>query len=183
MVFKDKLNEIFGIGAPTVVMPQEKPRDVIELTPIEDFRNNVRARLNGIKSNAIMGVVNGGQPSQDNQAPECCDGVISEGDEKIPLTAVKGSVLQLGPQKLSELIAKLSTDKTEVDKQTGVATSKFEKFVDGLKQEAIVVLMSNKENPTTPSPSTPEATPEVGATPKAPITPEEKASQSIVTDL
>ena len=50
MPFKDKLNEIFGIGAPTVAIPQEKPRDVIELTTIDDFRNNIRAKLNGILS-------------------------------------------------------------------------------------------------------------------------------------
>ena len=185
MVFKDKLNEIFGIGAPTIVMPQEKPRDVIELTPIEDFRNNVRAKLNGIKSNAVMGIVSGSQPSIDTQSPECCDGIISEGDEKISLTNVKNMVLQLGPQKISELVAKLSTDKTEVDKGSGEAKSKFEIFVDGLNQKAIGVVLGKDANSSTPStPTTPGApAPIEGATPEAPKTPEEKAAKSIVTDL
>ena len=44
-LLKDKLNEIFGLGAPTVAIPQEEPKDVIELTPIEDFRNNIKAQL------------------------------------------------------------------------------------------------------------------------------------------
>jgi hypothetical protein len=67
----------------------------------------------------------------------------------------------MGPKKVSEAIAKLSVDKTEVDKDTGVATSAFDKFVDGLKQEAIESIMG------TPPSTTSTDAPTAGATPEA----------------
>ena len=190
MVFKDKLNEIFGIGAPTVTVPQEEPRDVIELTPIEDFRKNIKARLNGIKDGAIMGVVTNAPPMADVppqepiQAPCSCGngGVLVERENEIGLDTLKGSVKKLGPKGISEIIAKLSPEKTEVDKQTGIATSQFDKFVDGLKQEACEALLGSESTPTSaPTPDTAEASGEEA--PGVPKSPEQKLPDLVKTSL
>jgi hypothetical protein len=193
MSFKEKLNEIFGIGEqPTVVIPPEKPRDVIELTPLDDFRNNVRAKLNGIKNDAVQGVVNGNPisqqtdpslthiPSSENQ----CNGIIVERENDIDLDTLKGSIRNLGPQKVSEIIAKLSTDKKEVDAATGMATSEFDNFVDGLKQEAIEVILGSQAPQS--QPSTPEQTPSAtsdSTSKDVPKTPEQKLPDLVTSKL
>lgn len=182
MVFKDKLNEIFGLGAPTVVVPQEeKPRDVIELTTIDDFRNNIRQKLNGIKSDAIMGVVSSTPISAPAPTPidqPCGDGVLVERENEIKLDTLKGSVKKMGPQKVSEVIAKLSVDQNEVDAKTGVATSEFDKFISGLKQEAIEILLGAESG--TPTAETP---PVEGATSEEPKAPAEKLPDLVQTKL
>lgn len=174
MQFKDKLNEIFGMGAPTVQIQQQEPKDVIELTPIEDFRQNVRAKLNGIKDNAVMGVVNNAPcESQPIATPE----VIVERDNEIGLDTLKGSIKKMGPQKVAEIIGKLSIEKKEVDKATGIATSEFDKFVDGLKQEAAEALLGSTATPT----ATPDASGDT-TTPTSP-TSEPKEPQQKLDDL
>ena len=193
MVFKDKLNEIFGMGAPTIAIPQEQPKDVIELTPIEDFRNNIKARLNGIKDGAVMGVVTNA-PMADVPPQASCDcgssscgscgngGVLVERENEIGLDTLKGSVSKLGPKGVSEIIAKLSAEKNEVDKQTGIATSQFDKFVAGLKQEACEALLGSESTPTSaPTPDAGEASGD--GTPEAPKSPEQKLPDLVKTSL
>lgn len=189
MIFKDKLNEIFGMGAPTVAIPQEQPKDVIELTPIEDFRNNVRARLNGIKNGAVMGVVTNApqtsiQPQETIQSSCSCgdSGVLVERENEIGLDTLKGSVKKLGPKGVSEIIAKLSAEKNEVDRKTGIATSQFDKFVSGLKQEACEALLGSESTPI--SEPTPDAgAPGVDETPGVPKSPEQKLPDLVKTSL
>jgi len=188
MVFKDKLNEIFGMGAPTVAIPQEQPKDVIELTPIEDFRNNIKARLNGIKDGAVMGVVtNAPMADVPSQAPCDCGssgngGVLVERENEIGLDTLKGSVSKLGPKGVSEIIAKLSAEKNEVDKQTGIATSQFDKFVAGLKQEACEVLLGSTSTPTS-APTLNAGEPSGEETPGVPKSPEQKLPDLVKTSL
>lgn len=188
MAFKDKLNEIFGIGAATVAVPQEKPRDVIELTPIDQFRNNVRAKLDNIKSNALMAPgADAGQPiaPQAPSAPSCGDQptMMTERDKEIGLDVLKGSIIKMGPQKVGEVIGKLSAEKKEVDKATGIATSEFDKFVGGLKQEAAEAILGSQATPS----ATPSATPEAGAAPgvpgEGPKEPQEKLADLVQTKL
>ena len=190
-LFKDKLNEIFGVGGPIETPPEQAP--VVELSPIEDFRNNIRARLNGIKDKAVCG----GPSAQElacgpatiapiGQPPLQSDGMLVERDNEIGLETLKGSIRKMGPQKVSEIIAKLSAEKSEVDKATGVATSEFDKFIDGLKQEAAEALLGSEATPSTPD-ATPEGgAPAPGATPaagEAPKTPEQKLPDLVQTKL
>lgn len=183
MSFKDKLNEIFNLGAPTVVVAdQDKPRDVIELTPIEDFRNNIRQKLNGIKSDAVMGVVTNAPSCGASEVPTDPN-VLVERENEIGLDTLKGSIIKMGPQKVSEVVAKMSVEKKEVDKKTGIATSEFEKFVGGLKQEAAEALLGAEATPAAaPEAAAPEgATPEAGK--EAPKTPEQKLPDLVQNKL
>jgi hypothetical protein len=157
MQFKDKLNEIFGIADQ---VNQEAPpkRDVIELTPIDDFRNNIRSTLNNIKSNSITNNKDTSPQIKQPMPPISCGGdVIVERQNEIGVDTLKGSVKKMGPKVVSEIIAKLSVEKKEVDASTGIATSEFDQFVDGLKQEACEVLLgssaSPSQNSTSPSPA------------------------------
>ncbi len=189
-LFKDKLNEIFGVGGPIEEPPKQAP--VVELSPIDDFRNNIRARLNGIKDGAIGGCAPSKQELASGpatiapigQPPIQSDGILVERDNEIGLETLKGSIRKMGPQKVSEVIAKLSAEKNEVD-EAGVATSEFDKFVDGLKQEAAEALLGSEATPTTPE-ATPEAGGEPGNTPEAgaaPKTPEQKLPDLVQTKL
>jgi hypothetical protein len=184
MLFKDKLNEIFGMGAPTVAMQPQEPKDVIELTPIEDFRQNVRAKLNGIKDNAVMGVVTNAPAQAPTPCAAASPEVIVERDNEIGLNTLKGSIKKMGPQKVAEIIGKLSTEKKEVDKATGIATSEFDKFVDGLKQEAAEALLGSEVTPDasspTPSPTGDAQAPTQTGAPKAPA---EKLDDLVQTKL
>lgn len=190
MIFKDKLNEIFGMGAP-VAQPEQAP--VVQLSPMEDFRNNVRAKLNGIKDGAISGASVSKQDQASGPAtvapispqPVQSDGMLVERDNEIGLETLKGSIRKMGPQKVSEIIAKLSVDKSEVDKATGIATSEFDKFIDGLKQEAAEALLGSEVTPTSPD-ANPEGGAAPGATPTAnaaPKTPEQKLPDLVQTKL
>ena len=169
MAFKEKLEEIFGFGAS---MPQEEPKDVIELTPLEDFRNNVRAKLNGIKTGPIAAsTASSPCPMAQPQMPCGGDGMIVERQNEIGVSTLQNTIKSLGPQQLSAKVAKLSTEKNEVDKKTGIATSQFDKFVGGLKQEAVEALMGSDAEP--PAEASPEAPPAGGSgpAPTAPKTP------------
>jgi hypothetical protein len=185
MAFKDKLNEIFGVEEP-IIQPQEQQKDVIELTSLDDFRNNIRNRLNGIKGEAIDGVANGTSLSpqiKPPQPPISCggDGMIVERQNEIGLDTLKGSVKKMGPNAISEIIAKLSIEKKEVDASTGVATSEFDQFVNGLKQEACEVLLGSNATPTTPTTS-PDLSPE-GQAPNIPKSPEQKLPDLVTNKL
>lgn len=175
MAFKDKLNEIFDIDG------SAPPKDVIELAPLDTFRNNIRSRLNGIKSSALC-VPQDPQIAPPIQPQESAidDGIIVERENEIGLNTLKGSIIKMGPKGVADVISKLSTEKKEVDKATGVATSEFDKFVGGLKQDACETLLGSSAVPSNPAIGASNA-PE--ATPVEPKTPEQKLPDLVTNKL
>ena len=80
----------------------------------------------------------------------------------------------------AEIIAKLSSDKKEVNRETGEATSEFDKFVGGLKQDACEVILKSTATPE--ASTTPEATSDEGES-KVPKTPEEQLPDLVKNKL
>jgi hypothetical protein len=203
--FKEQVEGILGVGAG--IVPQEQPQDVIELSPIDEFRKNVQERLSSIKRQSVSSFCGPcgdvpasipqntlGSPSDmlpavvPQQPLQPQTDILVERENDIGVKTLHGAVLGMGPKSVGDAISKLSIEKNIVD-DAGIATSEFEAFVKGLKQEALEKLLG-KSSPSTsgsasPTPSgTPSSQPSGEPQKKLPnLTSGEKTNQNVIEKL